>query len=96
MNNKNHKLNSMLSVCEYTIPTERPPFVGEVIANCLRIDVSRPQCDRYLRSYSRFHSIIIFHIKFNLCLNDKCSAYMRYERKGEQVLRADCTYRASV
>jgi hypothetical protein len=27
------KLNSMVSVRERTIPTERPPLVGEVIAN---------------------------------------------------------------
>jgi hypothetical protein len=27
------KLNSMVWVRERTIPTERPPFVGEVIAN---------------------------------------------------------------
>jgi hypothetical protein len=27
------KLNSMVRVSEQTIPTERPPLVGEVIAN---------------------------------------------------------------
>jgi hypothetical protein len=32
------KLNSMVRVRERTIPTERPPLVGEVIANFLRID----------------------------------------------------------
>jgi hypothetical protein len=28
----------MVGVCERTIPTERPPFVGEVIANFLWIE----------------------------------------------------------
>jgi hypothetical protein len=32
------KLNSMVWVWERTIPTERPPLVGEVIANFLRIE----------------------------------------------------------
>jgi hypothetical protein len=32
------KLNSMARVRERTIPTERPPIVGEVIPNCLRIE----------------------------------------------------------
>jgi hypothetical protein len=32
------KLNSMVSVRERTIPTKRPPLVGELIANFLRID----------------------------------------------------------
>jgi hypothetical protein len=32
-NNKTNKRNSMVWVCERTIPTERPPLVGEVIAN---------------------------------------------------------------
>jgi hypothetical protein len=32
------KLNSMVWVREWTIPTERPPPVGEVIANFLRIE----------------------------------------------------------
>jgi hypothetical protein len=31
--NKLKKLNSMVCVRERTIPTERPPLVGEVIAN---------------------------------------------------------------
>jgi hypothetical protein len=33
-----HKKNSMVWVREWTIPTERPPLVGEVIANFLRIE----------------------------------------------------------
>jgi hypothetical protein len=32
------KKNSMVRVREQTIPTERPPLVGEVIANFLRIE----------------------------------------------------------
>jgi hypothetical protein len=32
-NKKTYKLNSMVRVRERTIPTERPPLVGEVIAN---------------------------------------------------------------
>jgi hypothetical protein len=35
---KKLKLNSMVWVRERTIPTERPPIVGEVIANFLRIE----------------------------------------------------------
>jgi hypothetical protein len=31
----------MVRVRERTTPTERPPFVGEVIANCLRIEGGR-------------------------------------------------------
>jgi hypothetical protein len=33
MTKKNSKLNSMVRVRQRTIPTERPPLVGEVIAN---------------------------------------------------------------
>jgi hypothetical protein len=32
-NNNNNKLNSVALVREQTIPTERPPLVGEVSAN---------------------------------------------------------------
>jgi hypothetical protein len=35
---KQTKLNSMVSVRERTIPTERPSLVGEVIANFLQIE----------------------------------------------------------
>ena len=35
---KRYKLNSVALVRERTIPTERPPPVGEVIANFLRIE----------------------------------------------------------
>jgi hypothetical protein len=35
---KKKKLNSMVRVRERTTPTERPPLVGEVIANFLRIE----------------------------------------------------------
>jgi hypothetical protein len=33
LNTTKHKKNSMVSVRERTIPTERPPLVGEVVAN---------------------------------------------------------------
>jgi hypothetical protein len=33
-----YKLNSMALVRKQTIPTERPPLVGEVSANLLRIE----------------------------------------------------------
>jgi hypothetical protein len=45
----------MVWVRERTIPTERPPLVGEVIANFLRIEgVPRGQRDGTIRPYSRF------------------------------------------
>jgi hypothetical protein len=44
----------MVSVRERTIPTERPPLVGEVIANFLRKRVPRGQRNGYLRPYSLF------------------------------------------
>jgi hypothetical protein len=44
----------MVWVHERTIPTERPPLVGEVIANFLQIQVPRGQRDGSLRPYSRF------------------------------------------
>jgi hypothetical protein len=31
-------LNSVVLVCERTVPNERPPLVGEVSANFLRIE----------------------------------------------------------
>jgi hypothetical protein len=37
---QNQKLNSMVWVRERTIPTERPPLVGEVIAKCWRIEAA--------------------------------------------------------
>jgi hypothetical protein len=48
------KLNSMVWVRERTIPTERLPLVGEVIANVCGYRVPRGQRDGSLRSYSRF------------------------------------------
>jgi hypothetical protein len=51
---KKLKLNSMVSVRDRTIPTERPPFVGEVIANICGQRVPRGQHDGSLRLYSRF------------------------------------------
>jgi hypothetical protein len=51
---KTKKLNSMVWVRERTIPTERPPLIGEVIANFVRIGVPRGQRDGSLRPYSRF------------------------------------------
>jgi hypothetical protein len=47
------KLNSMFWVRERTIPTERPPLVGEVIANFCGKRVPRGRRDGYLRPYSR-------------------------------------------
>jgi hypothetical protein len=46
--------NSMVWVGERTIPTERPPLVGEVIAYFCGYRVPRGQRDRSLRPYSRF------------------------------------------
>jgi hypothetical protein len=48
------KLNSMVWVRERTIPTERPPLLGEVIANLCGLRVPRGQRDGSLRPYSRF------------------------------------------
>jgi hypothetical protein len=44
----------MVWVRKGTIPTERQPLVGEVIAKFLRIEVPRCQRDGSLRPYSRF------------------------------------------
>jgi hypothetical protein len=44
----------MVWVRERTIPTERPPLVGEVIANFFGWRVPRGQRDGSLRPYSRF------------------------------------------
>jgi hypothetical protein len=44
----------MVWVRKRTIPTERPPLVGEVNANFLRIEVPRGQRHGSLRPYSRF------------------------------------------
>jgi hypothetical protein len=44
----------MVWVRERTIPTERPPIVGEVIANLFGLRVPRGQRDGSLRPYSRF------------------------------------------
>jgi hypothetical protein len=54
MNLVNQWENSMVSVRERTIPTERPPLVGEVIANFCGYRVPRGQRDGSLRPYSRF------------------------------------------
>jgi hypothetical protein len=48
------KKNSMVWVSEWTIPTERPPLVGEVIANFCGQRVPRGQRDGSLLPYSRF------------------------------------------
>jgi hypothetical protein len=47
-------INSMVWVRERTIPTERPPLVGEVIANFCGWRVPRGQRDGSPRPYSRF------------------------------------------
>jgi hypothetical protein len=44
----------MVCVRERTIPTERPPLVGEVTANVCGYKVPRGQRDGSLRPYSRF------------------------------------------
>jgi hypothetical protein len=43
----------MVWVRERTIPTERPPLVGEVITNFCGQRVPRGERDGYLRPYSR-------------------------------------------
>jgi hypothetical protein len=48
------KLTALVGVRELTIPTERPPLVGEVIANFCGYRVPRGQRDGSLRPYSRF------------------------------------------
>jgi hypothetical protein len=53
-NNNNSNKNSMVWVRERTIPTERPPLVGKVIANFCGQRVPRGQRDGSLRPYSRF------------------------------------------
>jgi hypothetical protein len=47
------KLNSVAWVRERTIPTERPPLVGQVNANFCGKRVSRGQLDGSLQQYSR-------------------------------------------
>jgi hypothetical protein len=37
-NNNNNNNNSVTLVCERTIPTERPPLLGELNANFVRIE----------------------------------------------------------
>jgi hypothetical protein len=49
-----NKTNSMVWVRERTIPTERPPLVGEVIANLYGWRMPRGQRDGSLRPYSGF------------------------------------------
>jgi hypothetical protein len=44
----------MVWVRERTVSTEQPPFVGEVIANFLQIEMPRGQRDGSLQPYSRF------------------------------------------
>jgi hypothetical protein len=44
----------MVWVRERTIPTERPPLAGEVIANFCGLRVPRGQRDGSLQPYSRF------------------------------------------
>jgi hypothetical protein len=44
----------MVSVRERTIPTERPPLVGEMIATFCEQSVPRGQRDGSLRPYARF------------------------------------------
>jgi hypothetical protein len=46
-------MNSVASVHERTIPTERPPLVGEVSANFCGYRMPRCQRDGSLRQYSR-------------------------------------------
>jgi hypothetical protein len=50
-NNNNN--NSVASVCLRTIPTERPPLVGEVSANSWWQKVQCGQRDGFLQPYSR-------------------------------------------
>jgi hypothetical protein len=51
---KKTQLNSIVWVREWTIPTERPPLVGEVTANFCGKRVPRGQRYGTLRPYSRF------------------------------------------
>jgi hypothetical protein len=53
-NNDNNNNISVAVVRDRNIPTERPPFVGEVIANFCGLRVPRGQRGGTLRSYSRF------------------------------------------
>jgi hypothetical protein len=47
-------INSVAIVRKRTIPTERPPFIGEVGANFCGLKVSRGQRNGSSRPYSRF------------------------------------------
>jgi hypothetical protein len=51
---KNKETNSMALGRKRTIPTDRPPLVCEVSANFCRYRVSRGECNRSPRLYSRF------------------------------------------
>jgi hypothetical protein len=52
--NRTHKTNSVVLVRKRTIPTERPPHVGEVSANFCGYRVSRGQRNGSPRPYSRY------------------------------------------
>jgi hypothetical protein len=57
--------NSVPSVRKRTLPTERPPVVGEVSVNFFRYRVPRDQRDGSLRPYSRLYRsepLVVFQI----------------------------------
>jgi hypothetical protein len=59
----------MVSVRERTIPTERPPIVGEVTANFCGYRVPHGQRDGCLRPYSRFSGqepLLFFQVALKL------------------------------
>jgi hypothetical protein len=68
---------SVVSVLKRTIPTERPPLVGEVSANFCGYRVPRDQRDRSLRPYSRISRPRIILSVLQNCNFVVVMAYMR-------------------
>jgi hypothetical protein len=62
--------NSVASLCKRIIPTERPPLVGEVSANFLRIEGATWSTWRIPRPYSRFsrqEPLFFYQVAPQLC-----------------------------
>jgi hypothetical protein len=70
------KINSVASVRELTLPTERPPLVGEVSANFFGQKVPRGQHDWSLQPYSRLsRPLVAWKLKWILILQRPANKY---------------------
>jgi hypothetical protein len=61
------QINSVALACERSIPTERPPLVGEVSANVLRIEERNGSLWPYSR-FSRPEPLLILPSSFSVVL----------------------------